>query len=83
MRIIGFGSNTVTVELDTGDAFLLAEACHESAANEYASNNALTDLMAQTLIAAAMAAATWDRTTGNQGCSIDVVRGGWVFPDKD
>ena len=78
MRIVGFGNNSVILELDPADCFLLAEACRQTVNHDEGSDQDMTDLMEQTMTLAAMAAATWEESTGNQGRSIEEVRASWL-----
>lgn len=82
MKVLGIGMNSVTVELDPRDCFLLAEACRQAVNHDAATDLEATDLLEQTMTLAAMAAACWDASTGSQGLAIEEVRANWLPPDK-
>ena len=57
MKITGFGNQSVTVELDPADCFVLARACEAIVLNDTAPHLTLAEALAAAFTAAGMAAA--------------------------
>ena len=81
MKIVAFGHDHATVELDPADCFLLAEACRAAVADDDATNLSLTETLGAALTAAGMAAATHAAISGLQGRPVAKVVAIWMPRD--
>lgn len=80
MKILGFGSNAIRVELDPTDCFVIADACRLTVENDGGTDQPAIEAMEHIMTLAAMAAANWDSFTGNQNHSMKKVRKAWLPP---
>jgi hypothetical protein len=83
VKIVNFAAQTVTVELDPTDCFVLAEACEASVRFDQARNLALAEALAVALTAAGMAAAvTFHMGEEEQAhYTLSEIRAGWLPAD--
>jgi hypothetical protein len=83
MKIIEFGNQSVTVELDPTDCFVLAQACEASVAYDQARNLTLAATLAAAFTAAGMAAAADFHLTKEElpHYTLAAVRKNWLPHD--